>query len=249
MWVPVALLRLLLMLPVLLTGALICLFIAHLSRGLQDRIVSTWHRVMLWCMGIRARYRGPAVTGPVLMVANHVSWADILVLGARWPFAFLAMAEVRRWPLVGWLAGRVGTLFIRRGEGASDALRQVAAVLREGRSAILFPEGRTTDGTRVARFHPRLLQAAVETGAPVQPVALGYQDRGSENGAPSRVTYADEAGFLEGLWRVISGPLIDVDVRVYPVVGPADDRQLLSREAHTAISSHPRFTARSQCPD
>jgi 1-acyl-sn-glycerol-3-phosphate acyltransferase len=246
MRIPVALIRLLLMLPVLALGVLLSLFVRWMPAAIYHQVLTTWYRTMLLFMGIRARYHGPGIRGPVLMVSNHVSWADILVLGARWPFTFLAMHEVSGWPVVGWLAERVGTLFIRRGSGAPDAIRQVADVLRSGKPVILFPEGRTTEGIRVARFHPRIFQAAIDAAVPVQPVALVYRDRKSPPGSPSRVTFADSAGFLQGLWRTISGPPIDVEVRVFDSLALVPDRQELSRQAREAIKSHPGFTSRSQ---
>lgn len=241
MWIPIGLLRLILMVPVLLAGVLLTLFIRRMPLPIYRGILTGWYRLMLLLMGIRVRYLGPEVDETVLMVSNHVSWADILVLGVRWPFTFLAMHEVSRWPIVGWLARRVGTLFIRRGTGAPDAIRQVTVVLQSDQSVIFFPEGRTTDGTRVARFHPRIFQAAVDAAVPVQPVALVYSDPESPPGTPTRTTFADGAGFFGGLWRTISGPPINVDVRTFKPLTPSTNREDLSRRARAAIESHPGF--------
>ena len=243
MWTLIAVARLALMLPVLLIGIVLSLFIPLMSGTVYRFIASTWYGTMLALMGFRARYQGAvAEDGAVLMVSNHVSWADILVIGARWPYTFLAMHELRHWPVVGWLARRVGTLFIRRGEGAPGAIRQVAEALQAGHSVVLFPEGRTSLGTGVGRFHPRIFQAAVQARVPVRPVALVYRDRGAEPGAATRATYADEAGFVAGLWRTLAGPPVDVHVVAFESVGPLEDRQALARQSWERVRTHPGFT-------
>ncbi len=246
MWMGIAVLKLLLMLPVLVAGIILSLFVPLMSRTLYHGIAARWYRIMMWLMGIRSRYEGAAPTGPCLVVSNHVSWADILVIGGRWPFTFLAMHEVKGWPVVGWLARRVGTLFIQRGNGAPDAIRQVADMLRSGHPVIIFPEGRTTDGSGVARFHPRIFQAAVDAAVPVQPLGLVYRDRGSPTGTPTRATFADGVGFVGSFWRTIAGPPVDVHVKAFPVVGPLPDRQALSDQAKASIRAHPGFTTGSQ---
>lgn len=234
------------MLVVVLGGVVLSLFVPWMTRSVYHGIARGWYRVMMGLMGIRGRYEGDLRETPCLVVSNHVSWADILVIGARWPFTFLAMHEVNHWPVVGWLARRVGTLFIRRGNGAPGAIRQVADVLREGHSVIIFPEGRTTDGTTVARFHPRIFQAAVDSGVAVQPIGLVYRDRGSDAGSTTRVTFSDGIGFLRSLWRTIAGPPVDVHVIAFDAVGPLRDRQGLSDRARASIRSHGGFTAGSR---
>lgn len=246
MWTLFAVARLVVMLPVLLLGIFLSLFVPLMPRPVYRFVAATWYGTMLALMGVRGRYQGTASEGAVLMVSNHVSFADILVIGARWPYTFLAMHEISRWPVVGWLARRIGTLFIRRGRGAPDAIRQVTDVLRAGRSVIFFPEGRTSYGTGVGRFHPRIFQAAVDARVPVQPVALYYRDRLAEPGAGTRATFADDAGFMACLWRTMAGPPVDVHVIAFEPVGPLEDRVALARGAWELVRGHPGFTADSR---
>ena len=120
----------------------------------------------------------PAAT---LLVANHVSWLDIAAMHAVCPQArFVSKADVRRWPLLGWLIGAAGTLFIER-ERKRDALRvvhQMAEALAAGDMVAVFPEGTTGDGRALLPFHANLLQAAIATETPVQPVALRFTEPG-----------------------------------------------------------------------
>jgi 1-acyl-sn-glycerol-3-phosphate acyltransferase len=148
--------------------------------------------------------RGAAlVEGPVLLVANHVSWLDVYALNSLMAARFVAKAEVRTWPVVGLIAERSETFFIVRGSfrDAARVKNAIAAALRRSERVVVFPEGTTTDGTRVARFHPALLQAAVDTGTPVQPVAIRYP---GERGRPNPdAAFIDDMGFLTSLGRVI----------------------------------------------
>lgn len=102
---------------------------------------------------------------PMLWVSNHLSWTDIPLLGMLTPLSFLSKAEVRTWPVAGWLAAKAGSLFIRRGAGDSQLIRkQMTRHLQEQHPLLLFPEGTTTDGHGLRTFHGRLLASAIDAG-------------------------------------------------------------------------------------
>jgi 1-acyl-sn-glycerol-3-phosphate acyltransferase len=134
------------------------------------------------------RVQGVAPGTAALVASPHHSWLDIPVLGGVMDCAFLSKAEVRQWPVVGWLAARAGTLFVRRGErrSAEEAVARMEEAIAAGREVVFFPEGTTTSG-ELRRFRPRLFAAAVTTGAPVQPVALVYPD--GDGGTHPAVTF------------------------------------------------------------
>jgi 1-acyl-sn-glycerol-3-phosphate acyltransferase len=114
----------------------------------------------------------------VLLVANHISWLDILVLHAAGYCRFISKADVRRWPLIGYMAHEAGTLFIER-QSRRDAHRMVhfmAERLRAGDVLAVFPEGTTGDGLLLRPFHANLIEAAILADVPVQPVALRFVD-------------------------------------------------------------------------
>src|SRR5690606_24234091 len=178
--------RLLRLLLVIALGALLAGAVALLSRlGIGPRPARR-QRLTRWCHGrlagalpFRIRVHGELPDTPMLWVGNHVSWTDIPLLGQLAPLAFLAKAEVRQWPLAGWLALHGGTLFIRRGAGDSGRVaEQLAERLRQPGSVMLFPEGTSTDGTAVRIFHGRLLSGAIDAGVAIQPVAIRYQRQG-----------------------------------------------------------------------
>jgi len=154
--------------------------------------------------------------GPVLVVANHVSWLDVHVLNALGCARFVAKSEVREWPIVGSIAAAFGTLFIVRGN-FRDAARvkdAIAGALRRGERVVVFPEGTTTDGTRVGRFYPALLQAAIDAHAPVQPVAIRYV--GPDGEADPAAAFVDDMSFAESLTRILARPRIAATVHVAP---------------------------------
>jgi lyso-ornithine lipid O-acyltransferase len=146
------------------------------QRRRRETLVRIWMRGLLRILNVNLRVRGNIQPGAVLYCANHVSWLDIPCLRATEDAAFAAKSEVRRWPLVGGLPARAGTLFLRRGN--HDASNQIADritwLLTANKSVIVFPEGTSTDGSTVLRFHARLFQAANRIDGHVQAVAIRY---------------------------------------------------------------------------
>jgi 1-acyl-sn-glycerol-3-phosphate acyltransferase len=173
----------------------------------EDR-VQTWARAMLAVLGIRLEVRGrPPESGPVLIVANHISWLDIVVMHAARHCRFVAKAEVRRWPLIGRLASAAGTLYIER-ESRRDALRVVhhmAECLRTGHVLAVFPEGTTSDGTGLLPFHANLLQAAISADAPALPLALSFVDTATRTPSVAPAYVGDDT-LVGSVWRTLTAP-------------------------------------------
>ncbi|MCG6965197.1 MAG: 1-acyl-sn-glycerol-3-phosphate acyltransferase [Chromatiaceae bacterium] len=166
----------------------------------EPHVTSWWHNRLADILGVRVTVAGLRPTRPALLASNHVSWLDIVVLGGLTHTDFLSKYEVRRWPVIGWLAACSGTLFIRRGNGeAGTVTEQIARRLREDGLLTLFPEGTTTDGREVRAFFSRLFSAAIDTGTDVVPVALRYHIGGEfDPVAPytDRQTLAENLGGL-----------------------------------------------------
>ncbi len=167
-------------------------------------------------LGLEVRVHGKPVKTPTLYVCNHVSWCDIPVLGQIMPVTFLSKSEVRRWPLIGWLAKQAGTVFIERGKGkATSVAETLAGVLENGESVLLFPEGTTTTGLTVLPFHGRLLRSASFAGVRIQPVSLSYRRRGE----PDHLTpFINNDDFIAHLGRMLRHPSPEIDVILHPPV-------------------------------
>ncbi len=167
---------------------------------LQELIRRHWCHTICHILNIQVETVGNPSPETRLWVANHISWLDIIILGARHPLLFIAKAEVADWPVMGYLARRLGTLFVRRGdtEQTSSIAEQMAWQLRQGRQIMLFPEGTTTDGGRVLRFHSKLLHPAQLTHVQVQAIGLEYQSEAREY-AP----FIGEEDFFPHLLRIL----------------------------------------------
>lgn len=168
----------------------------------QHEIIQTWLRRTAEIIGIDIQVHGTPTDAPVFVVANHISWLDILIISSVLPVSFLSKAEIRNWPIVGTLAAKAGTLFIHRGSknGATQAIELMATKLKAGHSVASFPEAKTTHGIEVHTFHPRLFAAAIETGASVQPVALRYPH---EDGAHPHVPFVDDANIINHSFQIM----------------------------------------------
>ena len=172
------------------------------AAGRQQRI-QWWSAKLLRTMGLALHASGTPRPGATLLVANHVSWLDIAAIHAVAPHArFVSKADVLAWPLLGWLIRNAGTLFIER-ERKRDAVRVVHAMaqaLQAGDTVAVFPEGTTGEGPELLPFHANLLQAAIATATPVQPVVLRFADADAPY-SPAAV-YIGETTLLQSIWRV-----------------------------------------------
>jgi 1-acyl-sn-glycerol-3-phosphate acyltransferase len=168
----------------------------------HPHVASWWHNRLADILGVRITVSGHRPKAPALLVSNHVSWLDIIVLGGLTHTDFLSKHEVREWPVIGWLAARAGTLFIRRGDGQAGSISdQIAARLRQDGLLTLFPEGTTTDGREVRPFFSRLFAAAVDTATDVIPVALRYHVGGDHDPVAPYTGDQSLADNLRGLLR------------------------------------------------
>lgn len=206
--------------------------------GRQARIAG-WSAKMLRALGGELRVTGDFKPGAKLIVANHVSWLDIMAIHAVCPEArFVSKAEVKAWPLVNRLVASADTLYIER-ESRRDALRVVhrmAEALREGGTVAVFPEGTTGPGPTLLPFHANLLQAAVATGTPVQPVVLRFSDR---HGPFSQAAqYIGETTLVQSLWRLAGSADLVIHVDVLPPQGSAHaDRRALARHLEDLMAA------------
>lgn len=197
----------------ILSGFLtILLVFPRLSPEQRQLRTQVWSLAMLRCIRIQLIVKGnPALNGPLMMVANHMSWLDITALHAARFCRFVSKADIKKWPFIGMLASGIGTLFIER-ESRRDAMRVVHHMtqsLRSGDVLGVFPEGTTSDGTGILKFHANLVQAAIAADAPIQPVALQFIDTitGKRSSAPC---YVGDDTLAESVWRALTTPNIAV---------------------------------------
>lgn len=177
----------------------------RLSPDASNLLVREWSRQMLAIMGVELVIKGtPPAQGPLLLVANHISWLDILVMNAAHPARFVSKADVKGWPLLGSLVTGAGTLYIER-ESRRDAMRvvhQMADALRARDVLAVFPEGTTGDGRDLLPFHANLIQAAISAHAPVLPVGLSFINghNGQRSDAP---LFVGDTTLLQSIWSTL----------------------------------------------
>ncbi|MDH4049965.1 MAG: 1-acyl-sn-glycerol-3-phosphate acyltransferase [Rubrivivax sp.] len=223
-----------------LHGVLIVLlqFPALATDGRRKRI-AWWSAKLLRVLGIDLRVHGSFKPGAKLIVANHVSWIDIMVIHAVCPEArFVSKADVKQWPLVNRLVASADTLYIQR-ESRRDALRvvhQMAEALRHGDSVAVFPEGTTGDGETLLPFHANLLQAAIATGVPVQPVALRFSDR--QRAVSEAAQFLGDTTLRQSLWMLAGADGLAATLQVLPPEASLHaDRRALADHLRTVVGA------------
>ncbi|WP_354638969.1 lysophospholipid acyltransferase family protein [Kitasatospora camelliae] len=168
-----------------------------------------------------------------LVVANHISWLDVIALLAVEPVTPLAKREVGGWPVVGTLARRMGTRFIDR-EGfrqLPEVVAELSEVLRSGQSVTVFPQATTWCTPTGGRFRRAVFQAAIDAGAPVRPVTVDYR----QEGLPTAVAaFLGDEGFATSLRRVAAARGLTVRVAVHPPLRGTDRRELAA-EARASV--------------
>lgn len=199
-------------------------------------LIRGWSRAFLAMFGVRVRRVGAPLVDPVMFVANHSSWMDISVLHTQREAGFVAKAEIARWPLVNWMARRGGTIFHQRGSTHSlgTVMAEMSSRLRSGYSVAAFPEGGTAPAGTLKTFHARIFQAALDAGAPVQPVAIRYL----RDGVPwPGVAFATGESFIGNLWRMMGGRRVVAEVHFLdPVTQTQEGRRRLADTARARIA-------------
>jgi 1-acyl-sn-glycerol-3-phosphate acyltransferase len=186
---------------------------------------------MLAVLGVRLVRRGPVLRPGSLLVANHVSWLDILVLTAVAPVRLVSKGEVGRWPAIGSLAGLYGAIFIDRTRPKTlpATVGEVAAALRSGRTVAAFPEGTTFCGANQGRFRPAMFQAAIDAGAPVVPASIRYDS--------TAAAFIGDDTLWGSVRRVAALRSLTVTLVTAPALRPTPgaDRRMLARAAQASL--------------
>jgi 1-acyl-sn-glycerol-3-phosphate acyltransferase len=218
-----------------------------LSKLLLQR--SPWPQWFLaaaaWIIGARVRVEGTPIDPHTLLIANHTSWLDILVLGGATHCVFVSKAELGH-PFIHWLADQNATVYVRRShrKGAKDQAIAIAGALARNQPVALFPEGTTGPGTHLLPFRSTLLEAANFAGrdVAVRPVAMDYGPAAAEVG------WYEESGKNNVLRLLGRKGALPVTVRVLAPLDRAADRKQLAHQAREAIAETLRFKSLTHSP-
>lgn len=214
------------------------LLFGRMSAAQRQARIGWWSGRMLRLLGVTLSSQGQARPGPKLLVANHVSWLDIAAVHALLPEArFVSKADVRHWPLLGRMVEEAGTIFIERAS-KRDALRvvhQSAEALLAGDTVAVFPEGTTGPGPELLPFHANILQAAIATELPVQPLALRWHEPGQRFSLAAR--FIGDMSLAQSLWAVARARGLGVELRILPAQGTRHaDRRALAAHLREEIA-------------
>ncbi len=170
-----------------------------------------------------------------LIVSNHLSYLDILCYSAAVPCVFVSKAEVEQWPIFGKYARWSGSVFVRRHD-RGDAARanvQVGETLKDGIPVVLFPEGTTTDGHSILRFHSTMLQPAIDVGAPITPCAIAYK---LDDGDPAReIAWWGDMTLMPHVWNMMSKKRISATICFGDPIQPGCDRKKVGTFLHQQV--------------
>ena len=194
-------------------------------------------RSLLAVMGARVDVRGTPPAPPFFLVTNHLSYVDILVLASRADAVFIAKSDVAGWPVIGSLCRSVGTLFVDRRTNR-DLPRVMAAIdqtLDGGQGVVLFPEGTSTPGEEVARFHPSLLEVAARARYPVSYASLGYATPDGSDPAHLAVCWWGDMGLPDHLWNLLKLPGFRATISFGDESIQDDDRKRLAARLWRAV--------------
>lgn len=236
------LLRKLVLMLHILYGMLVCATVfPWIGMEPRRRRIRKWSRKLLRICGIEVEVQdlrtSQSVEHGAMLVSNHISWLDIYVIHSWEPTRFVAKSEIRSWPLIGWLCEKTSTIFIERASkrDAHRVLHHIAEEMKKGDLVGVFPEGTTTDGSKVLPFHANLLQAAIAGEIPVQPVGLSYVD--AVTGEPSLApAYIDDISLLQCLDAALRAPRIKAKLTLGPELRTASaNRRQLAESAREVV--------------
>ncbi len=219
-------------------GAVVALTLFRIC-GDRRRLLlkQTWSAALLDALGIEVEADLTHAVPGALLVANHISWIDIFVINAVMPSAFVSKEEVRHWPIIGWLAARNDTVFLRRGSRGHARIinEQVAGLLGQGKHVAVFPEGTTTDGRSLLHFHAALLQPALAAGRPVLPAAISYWELDGQRSLAPR--YDGDISLGECTRAILGRKRLIARLVTTPLRGlNGEDRRVVAAEAREAIA-------------
>lgn len=210
----------------------------------KDIHIKNWSKRLLSLFGLELKINNPLIipSTSYLLASNHISWIDIHAINAFKPIRFVAKSEVETWPIFGWMAKQLGTVFIERGN-SRHAIQVVGNMTKalETESICIFPEGTSTEGYSVRPFKANLFESAVISHAPVYSLAIEYFDR--KTGLRTDITaFVGEMGLLESMSKILKHRNIRVELTFFPPSSASpqfsNDRKWLALHSQEQISGY-----------
>jgi len=208
----------------------LCVFILISTKRQQEKIIQFWCKRLLSIFEIKVEVQGINNLlfnqKQYLMVANHISWMDIIVIQSIKPSIFVAKSDVASWPLFGWVAQMTGTIFIKR-EKVSDIKKALKKMKRRliKRSVCIFPEGTSTNGRYLLPFKSNLFQSSIDTNKSILPLCLRYKQNGTYS---DKVAFIGDMSLVDSIIKIKNVNDISVEVDVLQPIRPRGNRKELA---------------------
>lgn len=218
----------------------LCLLIFISPRPQQEKIIQCWCRKLLSIFEIKIELRGLEAYlfngKKYLIVSNHISWLDIIVIQSIKPSIFVAKSDVASWPLFGWVAHMTGTIFIQR-DKVSDIKKALKKMKRRliKRSVCIFPEGTSTNGRYVLPFKSNLFQSSIDTSRSILPVCLRYEE---DHRYSDKVAFIDDMSLIDSIKKIKNEKHITVTMDVLQPIRPRGNRKELASYAYAMIQKN-----------
>ncbi len=215
----------------------LCFIILISPKKQQEHIIQFWCKKLLSIFQIKVEIRGLedylVNQKKYLMVANHISWMDIIVIQSIKPSIFVAKSDVASWPLFGWVAQMTGTIFIKR-DKVSDIKKALKKIKRRliKRSVCIFPEGTSTNGRYLLPFKSNLFQASIDTHKSILPFCLRYEQNDMYT---DKVAFVDDMSLVDSIVSIKQEKDIKAVVEILQPIRPRFNRKELASYAHEMI--------------
>ena len=206
---------------------------ANKAKSKRDILKIHWLKAFSSIMKLSIIREGELPREAALLISNHISWLDIIVIGQYLPVYFVAKSDISSWPIIGYLSRQGGTIFIRRGNKKSikETAEKMIWVLKQNSNIVAFPEGTTTSGNEVLSFHASLFQPALLTKSVIQPVVIQY-----EGAAKHQAPFIGEDDFVRHLIKMLCLDKVEVRLSFLPVIKSlGKDRHTVCVEAREKI--------------
>lgn len=214
------------------------LFFLFLSPKSRANLIQAWSRQLLKILKIKVVIHGDQTfinsQQGYLVVSNHISWLDIHVINTMKPVVFVAKADVANWPIFGWIAKMIGTIFVKR-EKLSDLKRVIKDIklkLQTQQPVCIFPEGTSSDGRQLLEFRSNLFEAVAHSEIKIMPIALSYQENQKYS---DRTAFIGDMGLIDSLKLIMQSNQIVAHIEVCAPQLAQDSRQKTADQARQAI--------------
>lgn len=222
----------------LLIGVFLSLFIFFSIKKIQKKIIQFWCHTLLLILDVQLSINQNLSLllkkNHCLVVCNHISWLDIIILNSLHPLCFVAKDNIKHWPIINILAKACDTIFINR--DSISGIRNISSIVEEmllSRSICIFPEGTSTNGLTVLKFKSNLFQAAINSKKNILPIAIQYQK--NYKSLPE-VGYYGNVSLISSIWNVVRLNKITANLTVLPIIKSVNDRKLLAFSSFVQIN-------------